>query len=53
MLTDLVIARSALGNNGPDLTRHAEMQCSYGRFRRMLTNLGQWLSRKNSDAKFQ
>jgi len=53
MLTDLVIARSALGNHGPDLSRHAEIQCSYGRFRRILANLGQWLLDRNADARFQ
>lgn len=52
MLTDLVLVRSAMGSPGPDLTRHAAMQCSYGRLRRLLMDLANRIHNKSIDAKF-
>lgn len=52
MLTDLVLVRSAMGSPGPDLSRHAAVQCSYGRLRRLLTSIANRLNRKSPDADF-
>lgn len=46
MLSDLLIARSALGRSGPDLSRHAAMQCTFSRFKSSLAKLAQRIVRQ-------